>query len=85
MLVAVGGTETVGLDAQVRVDAYERDLDVVSARVDPWVQLCVEVRLADHVFVGASENEGLEVVGCVDVNVQLRVDVIEQVRVDVIE
>ena len=59
MLVAVGATENVGLDVRVRVDVNERDLDAVSVRVDPWIQMCVEVRVAVYVFVGASENEGL--------------------------
>ena len=63
MQVAVGGTENVELDVRLRVDVYERDLDAVSVRVDPWIQLCVEVRVAVYVFVGAVECEGLEVGG----------------------
>ena len=63
MLVAVGATENIGLDVQVRADVNERDLDAVSVRVDIWIQLCVDVRVAGYVFVGASENEGLGVGG----------------------
>ena len=63
MQVAVCATENVGLDVRVRVDVNERDLDAVSVRVDPWVLLCVDDRVAVYVFVGASENEGLEVGG----------------------
>ena len=65
MQVAVGATENVGLDVRLRVDVYERNLDAVSVRVDiyMWIQLCVDVRVAVYVFVGGSENEGLEVGG----------------------
>ena len=63
MQVAVGATENVGLDVRLRVDVYERDLDAVSVGVDIWIQLCVDVRVAVYVFVGGSENEGLEVGG----------------------
>ena len=63
MLVAVGATENIGLDVQVRADVNERDLDAVSVRVDIWIQLCVDVRVAGYVFVGASENEVLGVGG----------------------
>ena len=49
--------------------------------MDVWIQLCVDVQVAVYVFVGASENEGLEV----GVSEGLRVDVNERVRVDVIE
>ena len=61
--VAVGATENVGLDVRLRVDVYERNLDAVSVRVDIWIQLCVDVRVAVYVFVGGSENEGLAVGG----------------------
>ena len=61
--VTVGAADIVGLDIRLRVDVNERDLDAVSVRADPWIQLCVEVRVAVYVFVGASENEGLEVGG----------------------
>ena len=54
----------------------------MSVRVDIWIQLCVDVRVAVYVFVGASENEGLEVGIRLDINVRLRVDVIQRVRVD---
>ena len=37
--VAVGGTENLGLDVQLRVDVYERDLDAVSVRVGVWIQV----------------------------------------------
>ena len=63
MPVAVGATENVGLDVRLRVDVYERDLDAVSVGLDIWIQLCVDVRVAGYVFVGASENEGLGVGG----------------------
>ena len=63
MPVAVGATKNVGLDVQVRVDVYERDLDAVSVRVDIWIQRCVDVRVVVYVFVGGSENEGLAVGG----------------------
>ena len=42
----------------------------MSVRVNAWIQLCVDVRVAGYVFVGASENEGFGVGGCVDVNVR---------------
>ena len=45
------------------VDVKERDPDAVSVRVDIWIQLCVDVRVAVYVFVGGSENEGLDVGG----------------------
>jgi hypothetical protein len=61
--VAVGATENVGLDVRLRVDVYERNLDAVSVRVDAWIQLCVDVRVAVYVSVGGSENEGLAVGG----------------------
>ena len=46
----VGATDIVGLDVRLRVDASEPDLDAVSVRVDPWVQLCVDVWVADFFF-----------------------------------
>ena len=55
--MAVSATYIVGFDFRVRVDVNERDLDAVSVRVDAWIQLCVEVRVAVYVFVGSVECE----------------------------
>ena len=48
--------KNVGLDVRIRVDVNERDLDAVSVRTDPWIQLCVEVRVA--VYVCSSTVQG---------------------------
>ena len=61
--VAVGAIENVGLDVRLRADVNERDRDAVSVRVAAWIQLCIDGQIAVYVFVGPSENEGLEVGG----------------------
>ena len=52
--VAVSATDIVELDVRVRVGLNERDLDA-GVHVDAWIQLCVQVWVAVHVFVGPVE------------------------------